>query len=166
MRDWVPYLITVVALLLVFSPVVMMMPSPRQRRQAQLRERARRLGIDVRVSELPQTRRQQVRREPVEQGVVYRLPQRDGWHQARAHLRCRAGAAEPWEVQEGSPSLSPSLEAAVMQVAERMPTDAVALELAATGPAIYWREYGSEQAVERVHLLLTELVAALKSAAE
>jgi len=162
----VPYLITAVVLLLVLSPVVMMMPSPRQRRQALLRERARKLGIDVRVAELPQTHRQRVRREPVEQGLVYRLPQRDGWHQVRAHLRCRASAADEWEVQEGSPALTEALEAAVAQVAARVPTDAVAIELAATGPAIYWREHGNEQAVERVHGLLSELVAALKNPVE
>ena len=165
MRDLVPYLVTAVALLLVFSPVVMMMPSPRQRRQALLRERARRLGIDVRVGELPQTRRQQVRREPAEQGVVYRLSQRDGWHQVRAHLRCRASAAEAWEVQEGSPVLSAAVEAALQQMAERVPADVVAIELAATGPAVYWRERGSEQVVERLHGLLGELATALKNAA-
>ncbi len=159
--SWTPYVITALALALVLSPVAWMMPSPQQRRQAKLRERARRLGIDVRIGELPQTHRQRVRRQPAEQGVIYRLPLRDGWRLPRSHLRCRAGAEEPWEQQADLPPLSPALEAALQQVMARVPRDVVAIELASTGPAFHWRERGDERVVEQVHALLGELAAAL-----
>ncbi len=159
----IPYLITALALLLVLSPVAWMMPSPQQRRQAKLRERARKLGIDVRIGELPQTHRQRVRKEPPEQGVVYRLPLRDGWSQPRAYLYCRASAADTWEAQAGSSPLAPAVETVLQQVAARAPADVLAIELAATGPAFYWRERGDERVVEKVLGLLTELAAALKS---
>lgn len=158
----VPYLITALALLLVLSPVAWMMPSPQQRRQAKLREYARKLGIDVRIGELPQTRRERVRAQPVEQGVIYRIPVRDGWQQPRSYMLCRVSAAERWETLEDSPPLTPALEAALQQVAAAVPADVVGIELAVTGPAIYWRERGNEAVVARVHQLLTELGSALK----
>lgn len=141
----VPYLITALALLLVLSPVAWMMPSPQQHRQAKLREYARKLGIDVRIGELPQTRRERVRAQPVEQGAIYRIPVRDGWRQPRSYMLCRLSAAEPWEALEDSPPLAPALEAVLQQVAATVPADVVGIELAVTGPAFYWRERGKEQ---------------------
>ncbi len=155
-----PYLITALALLLVLSPVAWMIPTPRQRREAWLRERARELGIEVRIGELPQTHRQRVRKQSTEQGVIYRLPLRKGWPHVQAHQIRRAAASEAWEAGDDSPSLAPPLARALQQVAERVPADVVAIELALTGPAIYWRERGGEGVVELLRALLGELAEA------
>lgn len=161
-----PYLITAIALLVALSPVAWMMPSPRQRREARLRECARRLGLEVRIGELPQTRRQRVRREAPVQGVIYRLPLRKGWPHVRAHLISRAAANAAWEMAEESPELAPALAQTLQRIADRMPADVVAIELAGSGPAIYWRERGDEQTVVKLHELLTELAAAQVAATQ
>ena len=57
------WIIASLVLAFMLAPILWIVPSPRQRRQMRLRERARELGITVQIATFPQTRRQRVRKE-------------------------------------------------------------------------------------------------------
>src|SRR5690554_4998599 len=126
---------------MVIAPVLWIMPSPRQRRQEHMRARARALGIDVRVGELPQTRRARVRRESPRHGAAYRLTGAGARSGRRATLVCRDGPAAPWQLESGDEP-PPALAGPLARFSARAPADVVALELDAAAPTAFWREVG------------------------
>lgn len=154
------YVIAVFVTVMVLAPVLWMMPSPRQRRQERMRARARSLGLDVRLGELPQTRRARVRREDTRQGVSYRLPAAGARSGGSALLLCRENAASPWESVSGE-ALSAELQPLLEAFAAAAPGDVVAMELSPLGIAAFWRESGDVDAVERLHAALIGLREAL-----
>ncbi len=152
------FIIAAVAILVIIGSVMWLKPSPTQRRQTQMRLLARELGLDVRLSALPQTRRARVRQERPEQGVVYRWLQfgenKNGL--TRDYLWCRDDANSAWE-SESADGLSPSLRVKIEAIFTELPADARAVELAPHGPGIYWMERGGEDAVRGVQQLLHRL---------
>ncbi|MET0378493.1 MAG: hypothetical protein ABW049_05805 [Spongiibacteraceae bacterium] len=156
------YVIVILVLAMVVGPVLWMRPSAGQARQAQLRMRARELGLDIRIAELPQTHRARVRREDTFQGVVYRLPVFDPRTVvALSHRVVRDAAEAAWEV-EGDP-LPARLQASFERVCALLPADVVAVELGPQGPAVYWRERGGDEAVAAIAAQLRELRGAMAS---
>lgn len=159
------WVIAMLALALVVSPVVWMMPSPAQRRQARLRQRAMQLGLQVRVGELPQTHRQRVRREPARAGVSYRLPVHDQRELFAGEYRlCRERAGGAW-VAEPERTLAPVLREALDAAMAAVPADVAAIELTPQGPALYWTERGDEPEVELLAAQLQALARAQLNAA-
>lgn len=155
------YVVAIVAILMVVGSVLWLKPSPAQRRQAQFRLLARQLGIDVRLTALPQCRRARVREERPEQGVVYRLPIFDPAAADVPHyLLCRETAGAPWSAEIDA-ALSPALQGLVDRVCAGLPGDAVALELGPAGPAVYWKERGDEDTLRRLYKSLEDLRSAL-----
>jgi hypothetical protein len=155
------YVIAIVAVLMIVGSVMWLKPSKAQQRQTRLRLLARQLGIDVRLCNLPQSRRARVRAERPEQGVVYRLPIFERREPpAPQYLLCREHAAAPWE-SESVAALPSALRALVEKVGAELPADAVAIELGPQGPAVYWRERGDEDTLRRLGTALQELRAAL-----
>ena len=155
------YVIAIVAVLMMVGSIMWLKPSKAQQRQTRLRLLARQLGIDVRLCNLPQSRRARVRIERPQQGVVYRLPiyqRREPL--APEYLLCREDSAAAWE-SESAAALPPPLRALVDQVSAELPADAVAIELGPQGPAVYWRERGDEETLRRLAKSLAELRAAL-----
>lgn len=147
------YLIIVVVMLLVLSPVFWMMPSPKEKRQMQLRQRAMSLGFQVKICDLPQTHVAVVRQEPAEQGVVYRLLWRekkrsaDNFH----HVILRHQA------DEDKPKLPEATSSLLLGTLALMPEQVVALEYASSGVALYWRERGGVEQVDQLHQQITTL---------
>ncbi len=144
------YLIIFIVVALVLSPVFWMMPSPKQKRQIQLRQRAMALGLQVKVCDLPQTHRAMVRKESPEQGVVYRLLwRRADTENENFHFLClrdddeRANGATQTVVED---ILSDALAS--------MGDIILAVEYSHAGLAIYWRE---NDAVERVDQIFQQL---------
>lgn len=152
------FIIAAVSILVIIGSVMWLKPSPMQRRQTQMRLLALELGLDVRLSGLPQTRRSRVRQERPEQGVVYRWLQfgdnKNGL--TRDYLWSRDGVNSAWEI-ESTDGLSPSLLVKIEAMFTELPADARAVELAPHGPAIYWMERGGEEAVRGVQQLLHRL---------
>jgi hypothetical protein len=152
------FIIAAVAILVIIGSVMWLKPSPTQRRQTRMRLLARQLGLDVRLSGIPQTRRARVRQERPEQGVVYRWLQfgdnKNGL--TRDYVWCRDDANSAWEIEspDGLPS---SLLVKIEAIFTELPTDARAVEIAPNGPGIYWMERGGEDAVRGVQQLLHRL---------
>jgi len=153
------YLMILLAVALVIGPVLWMKPSRGQARQARIRLKARELGLDVRLTELPQTHRAAVRREDVRQGVVYRSMVYDPRKVlALSHRLIRD--ADKWEA-EGD-ALPASLQRVLDQAREQLPASVVAIELGPQGPGVYWREVGDEGEVEQIAVQLQALLGAMR----
>jgi hypothetical protein len=162
--DWMVYLIVVLVLAMVIGPVVWMRPSPGQARQAQMRAKARAMGLEIRVTELPQTHRAKVRREDTQQGVIYRLPvYGENVLMAVSHRSMRDTDNATWE--ESGDVLPSALHDFLEQVKTLLPIDVVAVELGPNGPGIFWRERGGEEALTQIAAQLSALRDAMKLAA-
>jgi hypothetical protein len=144
-------------MLVLVSSVLWLKPSAAQQRQTELRLLARRLGLDVRLCPLPQTRRDRVRGEPAQQGVVYRLLRFGAGNRASFHyLACRADAHSEWE-SETATALPAAVRAALERALSELPADAVAFEIAAQECGVYWRERGDEEIVKLLRRLLEDV---------
>src|SRR5690606_9616694 len=142
------YLLVLLVMAMVIGPVMWMKPSAGQQRLARMRMRARQLGLDIRVTELPQTHRASVRREDVLQGAVYRIPVHDPRKVLPLNYRCVRDLRGEWEF-EGK-ALPAPLQQIVEAAQQQLPRDVVAIELGPQGPGVYWREAGDEAAVDAV----------------
>lgn len=138
-------IVSIIVVLMVIGSVMWLKPSASQQRQTRLRLLARQLGLDVRLSPLPQVRRARVRGELPEQGVVYRLL-RFGETNADTleYLVCRANAGSEWE-SESTTILPASIRAELDRLLGQLPDDVVAFEITPNGCGVYWRERGSEE---------------------
>ena len=147
----------VLGLGLVLGPVLWMMPSAAQSRQAKLRTRASQLGLQVKVAEMPQVHRARVRKEDTLSGAMYMLrhPPR---HQCQSWLVCRERGAE-WDVE--TLATVPQQQRNVLQgLLPQLAVDIYAFEQNPQGIAVYWREQGDESAVDRCLAYLQQLAQA------
>lgn len=145
------WLFVVLGLALAAAPLVYIVPRPAQRRQALLRERARQLGLEVRLSPMPQTRRLRVRREDPVQGV-------------RLLLRARRPTVSPapyWLLirDEIDDEMQPAAAGFVCLLAAQ-PAMVLAIEHAADGVAAFCTEQGTVEDIEAVHSTLADLMSA------
>lgn len=150
-----------IVVMLMLSPVFWIMPSPAQKRQMQLRQKAMSLGFIVKITDLPQQYRAKVRKEKVEQGVVYRLP----WGVKRKH----PGGIEYLLIRDSdetllwvdSSSFGRQMYSLMQNTLQQLPNSVVALEYAAPGLAVYWREHGHAELVNDLYQQLTKLRSAV-----
>ncbi len=137
--------------LMVIAPLFWFMPSPEIKRQMVMRDRAMQLGLQVKICDLPQTRRARVRKEYIEKGVVYRLhwkkplQPRDQF----CEIRLKAGDSD----NPVSPAVSELLTASL----SAMPEAVLALEYATLGVAVYWHERGGINKVDEIGRRLVQL---------
>lgn len=144
------WLIMLAGFAMVLAPVMWILPSPAQKAQAQMRESARKLGLQVRVGVMPLTHVQRVRREDAEHGVCY-----------TAMLRRKANDTVPawqWWLDEDLPKASEvSTEQmdALRLVVKNSGLEVKILEYNHTGFGCWWREKGDAQTVVQMAQLLT-----------
>ena len=149
------WLIIFIAVAMVLAPITLMMPSPAQKKQAILRERARERGLMVNIVDLPQSHRQKVRQEAAQQGVSYTL-----------RIARKKGQTRPlWFFWREEPLDEPAAgkippdaifeELKVLR--EDMPADIVGLESTEAGYCVYWRERGSTDTVDYIAGLLSKV---------
>jgi hypothetical protein len=142
------------------SPVFWLMPSPKQKRQIHLRQHAMTLGLQVKITDMPQSHRQQVRKEAVSHGVLYRLPLTE-INKALGSFRFLMLQGELAELSGQNLS---KLELQMVEELQNLPDSILALEYSNAGLAIYWYEKGSlewledlfqqmQQALKRLQLL-------------
>ncbi|WP_372860547.1 hypothetical protein [Spongiibacter sp.] len=147
------WVIATAVLAFMLAPILWIIPSPRQRRQVQLRERARELGVAVQIMVLPQNRRQRVRREAEQNGLAYsmNLP------------KSRAGERWRWWLdgaEDDVPAPPLERERQLAALRDRLPTDAIVVEAGERRIRIFWREANADvAAVDNLAAILAELVA-------
>ena len=147
------YLIVFLVMALVISPVFWMMPSPRQKRQMALRQRAMSLGLSVQICDLPQTHRARVRQEAPERGVNYLLPWRRKGVKAGAFKYLAVRELESLSDETGAAEVDQLLS----KTLAGLPNEVLALEYTSSGVAIYWREKGGAELVDFLHQQLEAL---------
>ena len=136
--------ILLIAFALIIAPVMWILPSPAQRRQADMREVARKLGLQVRVGQRPASHRQRVRKEDTGQGVCYAALLR--------RPRDQQVCAWQWWPADEPPRLPdntvvPDWDRLKVLIDESgLKIDL--LDYSHTGFAVWWRENGDPQTVQ------------------
>jgi hypothetical protein len=155
--DWgnlLIYLIILLAIAMVVAPLMAFKPSKLVKRQMTFRDKALALGLQVKVADLPQSHRAKVRQQAVEQGVVYRLPFRQQKSLAVIDPQTCVFTGEDFEWSGTQQEL---IQQYFEQCWAQLPPDSVALELNATGVAVYWQEQGSVERVQQLYEVLSSL---------
>lgn len=149
------YVIILIVIALALAPVMALKPSKTQKLQMRLRDRARECGLHVQLCDLPQTHRQQVRREDLERGVCYRLLWRhDAAKLHQFEYRLHRDETEP----NAAP---PAILVALQQVLANLPVAVLAVEFSSLGVAVYWREAGDVDLVDNIARQLETLQSAV-----
>lgn len=148
------YIFILVVIALIVGPVAWLRPSPADRRRERLRSRARHLGLQVNLCELPQTHRQQVRRERPEMGASYSLRDPERVLPSGRWLRDEGGE---WQLPDGLPPLASDRDW-LATLNSALPASVVALERGGVVISVFWREHGNETAVEAIAEVLGQLM--------
>ena len=140
-------------------PVLWLKPSPAQKRQAQLRQYAMGLGLQIKLCDLPQTHRATVRKEIPAKGVVYKLPitSKDGRFLQQNYLLLRTES--DFEALGDHSAIQSVLKQHLFQ----LPDKVSALECNPAGVGAYWREKGAEADIDQIHQVLIDLRKAVLS---
>lgn len=141
------YLIILILIAVVVGPIFGLMPSSKQKRQVKLRDKAMELGFHVKICQLPQLHRAQVRKEDSVEGVAYRLPRNTKNRNERAvgsdqQLLCLRDGSEQDQPKSPNP-----LYTCLAETLEELPSDVVAVELTPLWYGVYWQERGTEEDV-------------------
>lgn len=151
------YLIILLVIALALGPIVALKPTKTQKRQIQLRNCAREAGLQVQVCRLPQTHRQQVRREDPELGLAYRLL----WHHEVAKVRQFNYLVHREETEPGT--APQSIQRELDNILAQLPEAILAVEFTNLGVAVYWRENGDCELVKLIAARLQSLKSALEN---
>ena len=148
------YLIILLGVLMVVAPLMAFKPTKLVKQQMAFRDKALALGLQVKVADLPQSHRAKVRQQPVEHGVVYRLPFRQSQSLAVIDPQICVITDEGFE---WSGTAQEYIRQLFEQRWSQLPKDSVALELNATGVAVYWQEQGRVEGVQQLYDVLSNL---------
>lgn len=148
--------------------IMWVMPSPRQRYQAHLRLKARKLGIQVQLArvELPRARGEtepEVRTIP-----AYRIPrtnlernERDSWtpwEVLRVDTLDNEGLIEGWSWSKGQGVLSPVAVERINAVLSQLSDDVLGIESTPLSLTLYWDERGDESRLDDLCALTRPLL--------
>lgn len=147
------YVAIVLILALVLGPVIWLRPSPMDQRRERQRSRARAMGLQVRVCDLPQARRERVRREQPRVGAAYSLLMDDRNLPAGCWLRTGDGS---WQDGDGDP-VPPLQQDWLSAAAADLPVGVVALQRGGRTVTAYWDERGGEGGMDAVAAVLRRL---------
>lgn len=143
-----------------------MMPSPRQRVQALLRQRAMRSGFQVQILRilLPRALGEAIADE--RDCVAYRLPRRAGqqrrnqvpWQIFKLPSHANVGLPQGWSWGRGEGQLEPAALALIETLLESLPEDVYGLESTPISVSVFWEERGTPETVESIRQLLNRLL--------
>lgn len=148
--------------------VMWVMPSPRQRYQAQLRMRARKLGIQVQLARVTLPRAKGELEPETVSVPAYRFirdnlerSERDrwlGWEVHRLDLIDNEGLPEGWSWIKGQGSLPDAAVAQLGTLLNALPEDVVGVESTPLHLSLYWHEHGEADRLETLHSLVQPLL--------
>lgn len=159
-------IITLVVSSLIGS-VMWVMPSPRERFQANLRLKARALGFQVQIAQLAMPRQKGEMDAETLSVPVYRQirtnlssQQKDNWlswHVCRAETLAQEGLPEGWSWISGEGRLAAGPLEKLCQTLDSLPADVIALESTPIHLNVFWRE-GDEASLERINHAIDPLI--------
>lgn len=145
------WFIALAVMAFMLAPVLWIIPSPRQLRQEKVRTRARQLGLQVKMTAMPQQHRAKVRGEDPRQGLCYTRP---------VYGRRNSPVWTLWlcEIEErepASPQPPQELTNFIQTLRGVLPADATLIERNELGLCLYWYERNAEE--ETIESLATAL---------
>lgn len=162
------WLIITVVMISLIGSVMWVMPSPRQRYQAELRMRARKMGVQVQLSrvDLPRAKGEV---EPETISVpAYRFPrtnlersERDRWVVWQVHrveTLENEGLPAGWSWLKGAGELSESVRLRVNELLQSLPEDVVGVESTPLYLGLFWYERGEPERLEQLNELVQPLL--------
>ena len=137
-----------VVLAIVIGPVMWIMPSASQRKLVQLRQYAISKGFHIKVTDMPQSHRQKVRKQDPVRGVYYSLPllSKPKVGGEKFHYCLTRSDSETEWVDDNIPINANEME----QLLLSMPEAVIAVEYGNYGVAAYWRERGDHETVDDI----------------
>ena len=167
------WFIIVLILLAIVGSMMWMMPSPRQRAQAILRQQAMRSGFQVQITRvlLPRALGEAVADE--RDCVAYRIPRLNSakktrstsasntlvpWQIFRLPSHANEGLPSGWTWSKGEGQLQPTATQLIAELIEALPDDVYGLESTPVSASVYWEEHGTPESVELIQQQLTRLV--------
>ncbi|PSL14869.1 hypothetical protein CLV44_10645 [Marinobacterium halophilum] len=165
--EWVIIVFIVASLV---GSVMWVMPSPRQRYQADLRMRARKLGIQVQLARLALPRAQGEMEAETISVPAYRFvrtnlerAERDAWIGWQVHRLATlndAGLPDGWSWIKGAERLSATAQASIIELLQQLPDDVVGVESTPLHLSLYWHERGESDRLEQLHAWVQPLLEA------
>lgn len=155
------WLIIVFIVASLIGSVMWVMPSPRQRYQADLRMRARKLGVQVQLARVALPRaRGEVEGDDISV-PAYRFirtnlkrAERDnwaGWQVHRLSTLDHEGLPDGWSWLKGQGAISSVAEGRLVELLEKLPDDVVGIESTPLHLTLYWHERGEAGQLEKLH---------------
>ena len=162
------FLILGLAMLFIVGPVLMLRPSPRERRLARIRLAAQQRRVKVTPIF--------IRKDAVYGAVLERNPHLDGYSWSRYQLVGEENQTGPsikgkwiqrktpqgrlvWEPQDVLQKSVPAIDAVLGQWEQQQQVDFLALELGPRSASIVWNESGEAEAAEALCQQLEQLLA-------
>lgn len=156
------FIISLVVASLIGS-VMWVMPSPRQRYQANLRLKARQLGIQVQMARVSLPRALGEMEPEVRTIPAYRIArtnlergERDnwiGWEVLRVDTLDHLGLIENWSWSKGQGILQPEALERLNSLLEQLPDDVLGVESTPLSLTFYWDERGDETRLDLLYRL-------------
>ncbi len=144
-------IVLIIAIAFVISPMLKILPTPREKEQMKLRNKARELGMQVQLARIPtaaKTKEQSV----LPNGAAYRLPrEREQKKLLKTHttylLERDSTAQHNW--QWFNPKLQAQNEQSTLyDILNSLNDDIQVFESTPNDTSVYWREKGSVEDVE------------------
>lgn len=152
--SWLPIIICLAALALIVGPVMLMQPTPAQRREASLRKEASSQGLRVHFQPIPEGCDFQSRNN---QAVTYCLPWqhqsdiKNQWLLVRKRFAHELHFSEQWDwVQKPKAAVAAQVENALRDVLVDTPDFVFAVASGPQGLCGFWSEMGE---VEKVRVI-------------
>ena len=143
-----------------------MMPSPRQRLQALLRQSAMRSGFQVQITRILLPRALGEATADARDCVAYRLPRvrpsgrsrQIPWQVFKLLSHANQGLAEGWSWAKGEGELDASALEIIGEMIRDLPEDVYGFESTPISVSVYWEERGTPETVALIHRLLNRLL--------
>ncbi len=162
------WLIITFVLVSLIGSVMMVMPSPRQRFQAQLRLRALKMGIQVQLARVALPRAKGELEPETVSVPAYRFirdnlsrSERDrwvGWEVYRLETLDNAALPQGWSWLKGQGALSQDAMTQLLALLDALPDDVVGVESTPLHLTLYWYERGEPDRLEQLHALVRPLL--------
>ncbi len=162
------WLVIVLIMFAIMGSLLWVMPSPRQRVQALLRQRAMRAGLQVQLVRilLPRALGEALAEE--RHCVAYRLlrgrnsarAQQPPWQIFQLPSHANVGLPDGWSWSKGENQLDPAALALIEELIPLLPKDVYGLESTPISVSVFWEERGTPETVVLIQTSLNRLLEA------
>lgn len=163
------WLIIALVLLSIVGSVMWMMPSPRERMQAKMRQKAMSTGLKVQMVQLKHPREIGQAEAETKGVIVYRLFRQNlskteknnfnGWQIFKLNTLATDGLPEGWSWSKGEGEHQDKTPL-IAEVINELPGEQVSIQSTGDSVSYFWYESGNDETVEQIKSALDKLVEA------